>query len=49
MIPDTQAYLFLGLAVTFGILAFQIASMVIRWRNLQKDAQLLDQLESEEA
>jgi hypothetical protein len=48
MIPDTQAYLILGLAAAFVIMAFQIASMIIRWRNLQKDAELLDQLEHEE-
>lgn len=46
--PDTQAYLFLGLAVTFFILAFLVASMVVRWRNLQRDMELLDQLEEDE-
>lgn len=48
MMPDTVAYLYLGLFVTFGIFALLIGSMAIRWRNLQKDAQLLDQLEQED-
>jgi hypothetical protein len=48
MIPDTQAYLILGLVATFVIMGFLVLSMVVRWRNLQKDAQLLDQLEREE-
>jgi hypothetical protein len=45
--PDTGAYLVLGLVVIFGILSAFIASIVIRYRSLQKDVQLLEQLEQE--
>lgn len=46
--PDTTAYLFLGLAVTFGILGFYVASLVVRRRSLQKDLRLIDQLRQEQ-
>ncbi len=45
--PDTQAYLLLGLAVTFVIMGLLIGSMVIRHRNLLKDIELLEQLKDE--
>jgi hypothetical protein len=43
--PDTLSYLILGLVVAFGILAAYIGSLVVRYRNLQKDIQLLEQLD----
>jgi len=46
--PDTTAYLILGLAVTFGILGSYVASLVVRRRSLQKDLRLLDQLRQEQ-
>lgn len=42
--PDTQAYLILGLAATVIIMALLIGSMVVRHRNLLKDIELLEQL-----
>lgn len=45
--PDTGAYLALGLVVIFGILSAFIVSMVVRYRSLQKDVQLLNQFEQE--
>lgn len=42
--PETTAYLLLGLAVTAIIMLFLIGSMVVRQRNLHKDIQLIDQL-----
>lgn len=45
--PDTQAYLILGLAVTFAIMTLLIGSMIIRQRNLLKDIELLEQLKDE--
>jgi hypothetical protein len=44
-IPATGDYLILGLAVIFTILGLFIASMVIRYRNLNQDARLIEQLE----
>jgi hypothetical protein len=46
--PDTLPYLILGLVVAFGILAAFIGSMIARYRNLQKDVELLEQLGDEQ-
>ena len=43
--PDTGAYLLLALVVFFGILALFIASMVVRYRSVQKDLLLIEQLQ----
>lgn len=43
--PDTAAYLVLGIAVTAVIVAVQIVSMVARQRGLQRDWHMLDDLE----
>ena len=40
--PDTTAYLLLALVVFFGILALFIASMVVRYRNVQKELQFVE-------
>jgi hypothetical protein len=44
-IPDNAPYLVLGLIVTFTILGAYVASLVARFRNLQQDTQVLEQLE----
>jgi len=46
--PDTAAYLFLGLGVTFGMLVVYIASLITRSRSLDKDAQVIEQIKQEE-
>lgn len=46
--PDTVAYLYLGLAITFGILLVYIGSVYTRFRNAQKDIDTLNQLTSED-
>jgi len=43
--PETTTYLILGLVVTSTIIVLFIASMVIRYRNLQKDLQMLQDLD----
>ena len=45
--PDTTAYLFLGLVLFFGLLILYVGSLVLRARNLHKDEALIDQLSSE--
>ncbi len=42
--PDTTAYLFLGLALFFIILVLYVGTLVIRTRNLHKDEALVRQL-----
>ena len=46
--PDTLNYLLLGLAVVTFIATGLIGSMVVRYRNLQKDLQLIEQLRDEQ-
>lgn len=46
-IPYTTDYLIIGLVVVFAILGLFIASMVIRYRNLNKDIQLVEKLRDE--
>jgi hypothetical protein len=45
--PDTAAYLYLGLAVVATIAFGFIGSILIRFRNLQKDLQVMEQLRDE--
>ena len=46
--PDTTAYLILGLAVTAIIMGAYIVSMAVRQRNLDRDIELIQQLGSGE-
>ncbi len=43
--PDTSAYMYAGYAVIFGVLIIYLASLVIRQRNLKRDAEFLKELE----
>lgn len=42
--PDTLAYLLLGLAAVGLVLGFLVVSMMLRYRSLDRDMQLLDEL-----
>ena len=46
-VPDTTGYLFLALAVFFGLLLLFVGSIVLRARNLRKDEALIEQLEED--
>ena len=43
---DTLNYMLLGYAVILGTIALFIMSLVMRFRDLQRDVELLDELES---
>jgi hypothetical protein len=43
---DTVNYMILGFVVILGTMAVFIASLIVRFRNLQRDVELLDELES---
>lgn len=45
--PDTIAYLILGLVATVVLLGGLVMSMVVRYRNLQKDLRLIEQLDEQ--
>ncbi|MCU0512672.1 MAG: hypothetical protein MUE40_08890 [Anaerolineae bacterium] len=42
--PDTFAYLVLGLVVVFGIIGGYMGSLYVRFRGAEKDRQLIEQL-----
>jgi ABC-type polysaccharide/polyol phosphate export permease len=45
--PDTLSYLILALAVVVIVVGGYLASMVVRYRSLQQDVKLVEQLRSE--
>ncbi|MBA3873347.1 MAG: hypothetical protein H0X30_29800 [Anaerolineae bacterium] len=45
--PDTVAYLILALAVVAIIAVGYVASIALRYRSLQKDLQVMEQLRDE--
>jgi hypothetical protein len=45
--PDTVAYLYLGLAAVAVIAIGYIGSIIVRYRSLQKDLQVMEQLRDE--
>jgi hypothetical protein len=44
---DTNGYMVLGYTIIFGTLGIYLFSLFSRWRNLEKDQELLEELESE--
>lgn len=46
MTPDTSSYMIAGYAVAFVVMGMYIASLIIRWRNLRQDEQMLSDLEN---
>ena len=46
--PDTTAYLFLGLGLFFLVMLLYVGSLVIRARNLHRDEALIEQLTSDQ-
>ncbi|NMB68153.1 MAG: hypothetical protein GYA20_05265 [Chloroflexi bacterium] len=45
---NTLTYLIAGFAVIFGIMLIYLVSLLSRWNNLRKDAELLKELEKKE-
>ncbi|HET7011427.1 MAG TPA: hypothetical protein VFI11_11695 [Anaerolineales bacterium] len=42
---ETLNYMILGYAVILGAMALFVISLIVRFRNLRKDVELLDELE----
>ncbi len=42
---DTLTYMIAGYSVIFGIMAIYLVSLIVRWKNLRKDEELLKDLE----
>lgn len=45
---NTLNYMLLGYGVIFGIMFLYLASLVVRWRNLKQDEQMLEDLEEKQ-
>jgi len=45
--PDTSGYMIAGYAIAFTVMAIYLISLVIRWRNLIQDLEILEGLEAE--
>ena len=42
---DTLNYMIAGYGVIFGVMFIYLASLVLRWRNLRQDEELLEEME----
>ncbi|MGE5249573.1 MAG: hypothetical protein ACM3QS_05110 [Bacteroidota bacterium] len=47
--PNTSAYMIAGYAIFFVVMIIYLASLVIRWRNLNQDLRMLEDMEKEQA
>ena len=45
---NTLSYMLLGYGVIFGIMFLYLVSLVVRWRNLKQDEQMLEDLEEKQ-
>ena len=45
--PDTSGYMIAGYAVAFGVMAIYLVSMIVRFRNLNQDQELLKAISNE--
>jgi hypothetical protein len=46
--PDTVGYMIFGYVVIFGVMFIYLASLIMRHRNLQRDIEILEDLEDNE-
>ena len=44
---DTLSYMIAGYAVIFSVMVIYLASLVVRWRNLRQDEEMLEQIDAE--
>jgi len=45
---NTTSYMIAGYAVIFGIMLIYLISLLVRQRNLQKDLEVLEEIQTEE-
>ena len=45
---NTTSYMIAGYAVIFGIMLIYLISLLVRQRNLQKDLEVLEEIQSED-
>lgn len=45
--PDTSQYMIAGYAIAFGVMFLYVASLFIRYRNLNRDMSLFEEMEED--
>ena len=45
---DTTSYMIAGYAIIFGVMLIYLISLLVRQRNLQKDLEVLEEIQVEE-
>jgi hypothetical protein len=43
---DTVSYMILGFGVILGTIGLYLVSLVVRWRNAQRDLRMLEEIEA---
>lgn len=46
--PNTVNFMIMGYAVIFGVMAFYLGSLLVRFRNLRQDEKTLEELEKDQ-
>jgi hypothetical protein len=45
--PDTSQYMIAGYAIAFGVMLLYVASLFIRFRNLDRDMSMLEEMDKD--
>lgn len=45
--PDTSGYMVAGYAIAFAVMVIYVASLFIRFRNLQRDMSMLEEMDKD--
>lgn len=45
--PDTSQYMIAGYAISFGVMLVYVASLFIRFRNLNRDMSMLEEMDKD--
>ena len=43
---DTAGYMILGFGVILGMIGLYLVSLAVRWRNAQRDVQMLEEIDA---
>jgi hypothetical protein len=45
--PDTSQYMIAGYAIAFGVMFIYVASLFIRYRNLERDMSMFEEMDQD--
>jgi hypothetical protein len=45
--PDTSGYMITGYAIAFGVMLIYVLSLIIRFRNLNRDLSMLEDMDKQ--